>query len=615
MNCVCLDAVGSFLPRAWLFARALSLNPTDEFKGKEIRLTRTKHPKNRKKGRVSFMASDSHQNTGQLFAAMRFLGRLAVTTFEGIVIRRLRQRSKDLERELNLCIQREREWRKLEQQIQSALPRRCSQPNGDLTRLNTSRVILDAVGPVLLRKIVYSYLVLLETSAAIYERNGDYALGLFSSGWCSLLHEASRSHCRTKDDRSALANGKWHCHVSCWDEASRLTVETGRKVDVECRGGRRIYAVPIRTNGEIIGSINFGYGDPPTQAEKVQAIARLFGVRERDLLNKAQEYRSRPQLIISAAKRELELAAGLIGEIVMHRRSEEVLKSANGGRLKRQIGEKANSLREIKRRLREESVRRTQIEDQLKANEADLNHNREQLRAMATRLINAGEDERRQLARELHDDLGQSIAALILEADLSARRVPDYCRAEIRLLQKRMRTLADTVAQKAHQLHASTLEILGLSGAIDSLCADSSRLEGIPVKFTHRKVPDAIPGEVALNVFRIAQECLRNVSRHARARQVSVSLAAVKDGIRLLVKDNGIGFDIQAARRKPGLGLTSMSERARIINGTLFVRSNPGRGTQIDVRVPLACSEIHSTSTGLLRAECDDASVSGSTGG
>jgi len=200
-----------------------------------------------------------------------------------------------------------------------------SSPYGDLTELNTSRVILDSVGKPLLHEIASNFMDLLGSSAAIYEKNSDYALGLFTSGWCRTLDCASRGLCGTADNMEALSCGKWLCHESCWSKATAAAIQSGEPVDVECAGGMHIYAMPIRAGAEVIGGINFGFGDPPRDESTLRELAEKYGVNVEELRRHAEAYETRPTFIIEMAKKRLQTAANLIGEIVQRKRAEAEL--------------------------------------------------------------------------------------------------------------------------------------------------------------------------------------------------------------------------------------------------------------------------------------------------
>lgn len=195
---------------------------------------------------------------------------------------------------------------------------------GDLTSINSCRMIADNVDKEVLRSIVSEYLHLLDTSSAVYEKNGDYALGIFASSWCRFLDQASRNLCGTDDNQEALASGNWLCHESCW-KASRMAMETAKAVDVECYGGIRLFAMPILSGGEIIGSINFGYGDPPKKPDKLKEIADRYDVSESELRKLSYDYKSRPPFFVNLAKKRLSSSASLIGTLMERKKVEREL--------------------------------------------------------------------------------------------------------------------------------------------------------------------------------------------------------------------------------------------------------------------------------------------------
>jgi len=229
-------------------------------------------------------------------------------------------------------------------------------------------------------------------------------------------------------------------------------------------------------------------------------------------------------------------------------------------------------------------------ETALRESEDALLRNRNELRALAASLLNSQGEERRRVSRELHDDLSQQLAKLQFDVEtLEQRLPPDLTDAKIRLMTMRddVGRLSNDLRRIAYELHPSTLDHLGLSVALRSLSREFSEREGIPVKFTHSKVPARIPVQVASALYRIAQEALRNVAKHAGKTSARIALAGGPNQLSLSVRDNGIGFDPHSLKGKGGLGLISMQERARLVKGEFSLKAFPGRGVTITVRIPM----------------------------
>jgi signal transduction histidine kinase len=214
---------------------------------------------------------------------------------------------------------------------------------------------------------------------------------------------------------------------------------------------------------------------------------------------------------------------------------------------------------------------------------------------VAARLIDAHEAERTRIAGELHDDIGQRVAALTIDLDVLGKALPlptTEARTRIRVLSDGMLQLAKDLQALAHRLRPSSLEYLGVVSASASFCRDVSSQQNVDIAFTDEAIPDALPNHVALSVFRVLQEAVTNAVKHAGVRHVAVTLRGSPEEIRLEIVDAGTGFDVDAVLCARALGLVGMQERVRLIGGELVIQSRPGTGTSIRVRVPLSRSDL-----------------------
>ena len=207
-------------------------------------------------------------------------------------------------------------------------------------------------------------------------------------------------------------------------------------------------------------------------------------------------------------------------------------------------------------------------------------------RELARRLISSQEVERQRIARELHDDISQRVAALNIELDRAATEAgSEALRAYLRRLSAQASEIAIDVQRVSYELHPSKLRFVGLLAALESLCGEVSKQRNLDVRFTHAAMPPVVDAAVSLCLYRIVQEALHNVARHSQARGAEVSVTGENSEVTLQIADSGIGFDPNHVRHD-GLGLISMRERAADLNGRLTIDAAPGRGTQITVRIP-----------------------------
>jgi len=209
------------------------------------------------------------------------------------------------------------------------------------------------------------------------------------------------------------------------------------------------------------------------------------------------------------------------------------------------------------------------------------------LRSVSRRLIAAQEGERRRIARELHDDLGQRVSLLAIEIDQAAAEAHDAIRERIRALGGRTAELAVEIHRLSHALHSSKLDALGLVAAVRGHCREMGAA-GLDVTFLEGDVPSPLRPDVELCLFRVVQEALNNVAKHSGSSEAEVELGVDEDMIEATITDQGRGFSLDRASEDGGLGLVGMRERLAAIGGVLVVESLPDVGTTVCARVPLA---------------------------
>ena len=226
----------------------------------------------------------------------------------------------------------------------------------------------------------------------------------------------------------------------------------------------------------------------------------------------------------------------------------------------------------------------------LSASQARLRKSHNQVRTLLGRLIDIQEAERRRISRELHDDLNQKIATLCLQISRVKRNVPaehSDLILELEQLRETANGLTDEVRKISHQLHPAVLEHLGLVTALESYIGSVREEEQIDVRLASEIGNERVPFPVSICLYRVAVEALRNVSRHSGARSAAISLKRYNGVLQLEVSDPGKGFDVETFRQGGGLGLISIEERLRLLQGSCEIHSAPQRGTTLIARVPL----------------------------
>ena len=214
----------------------------------------------------------------------------------------------------------------------------------------------------------------------------------------------------------------------------------------------------------------------------------------------------------------------------------------------------------------------------------------EALERVGGKLIEAQEKERSRIARELHDDICQRLALLSLELQQTyqgSNGTDAQTKARILEIQQHCSEVAGDVQALSHQLHSSKLDYLGLAPALRSFCWEYSQQQNVDLDFKAEDVPSPLPSDLSLCLFRVAQEALSNAVKYSGATQVGVHVRGTVGRIRLEISDAGVGFDVEEAKQRAGLGLVSMQERVHLVNGTFSIESKPNQGTRVVAEVPL----------------------------
>jgi len=221
-----------------------------------------------------------------------------------------------------------------------------------------------------------------------------------------------------------------------------------------------------------------------------------------------------------------------------------------------------------------------------------MNEQREHLRAMSARLLKTREEERRAIARELHDEIGQLLTGLDITLKMIGRLPAEKAQANLAESQKLVHLLLDRVQSLSIDLRPTVLDDLGLGPALSMQIERFSRQTGIQVRFDHRGISQRFPSTIETAAYRIVQEGLTNVARHAHAQDASVRVWAEKSRLGIQIEDKGRGFDVPATlSAHASSGLSGMKEEAELLGGQLTIESAPEAGTLITAELPFAYGE------------------------
>jgi signal transduction histidine kinase len=215
----------------------------------------------------------------------------------------------------------------------------------------------------------------------------------------------------------------------------------------------------------------------------------------------------------------------------------------------------------------------------------------EALYSISSRLIEAQEQERARIARELHDDFSQRMALLAIELDMLKKDSPGLNGDALNRMDKmreQTREMGSDIQALSHELHSAALDHLGVVVALRGFCHEFGQKQKLQIDFHGENLVDPVSPDVALCLYRVLQEALHNAAKHSRASRFSVKFLEMLGEIRLTVSDDGVGFNVESVSKGRGLGLISMRERVKLVKGTFSIVSELNRGTEINVRIPVS---------------------------
>ena len=385
--------------------------------------------------------------------------------------------------------------------------------------------------------------------------------------------------------RTAGADGeiRW---VQCkgraqWDETGRLIRVLGVAIDVterknmeeELRRREREFSALVENSPDVIyrldRDLRYTYISPVIERYTGVGPERFLGksVREIPVPEYDSESLVRRCNQALAHAREVQREYTLAGR---HYRTRIIPEFSTPGVIESLLG------------ITEDITERKIAEDALRQSERDLRTSRDQVRDLARKLMVAQEDERRRISRELHDNLSQRMAALAIFVSNIKRQLAEGDPAidELVNVQDRVAGIAEEIRRLSHRLRPASLDV-GLAVALKSLAAEFGKPEGATTKLSLPDSSEGIPDDIALCIYRVAQESLHNIAKHSGATHVEIDLSFDDEHVNLLIKDDGCGFDPARAGYRKGMGLLSMEERVRSLQGNFKVSATPGYGTGI----------------------------------